>query len=150
MSTDNNKWQKFKEAADLEPDAPAEQPHATQTLEDDVVKEEAPVQSQSGLEHLSHEDLEEKLTLAEKQNHEYWEKLTRLSAELDNVRRRAEKDVAAAYQYGAEKLIKGLLPVMDSFDQALLLVDKEEQSAMYDGLHLTQKLFLDTQTQHIN
>lgn len=147
----NDKWQKFKEAAELEQDSCAEQEtnqsdgQVSQQTDD---AEKTSQKAQPGLEHLSYEALEEQLTLTEQQKHEYWEKLTRMSAELDNVRRRAEKDIASAHRYGAEKLIAGMLPVLDSLDQALLLVDQEKHTAMYDGLHLTQKLFLDTLTKH--
>lgn len=143
MTNENNKWQKFKETADLE-EASALDTESNPVSEHALENETPSAKVQPGLEHPSYEALEEKLTLSEQQNFEYREKVARLNAELDNVRKRAEKDVAGAYQFGAEKLIKGLLPVIDSLDQAILLMDKESQTAMYDGLHLTQKLFLDT------
>ena len=64
-------------------------------------------------------------------------------AELDNVRRRAEREVANAHRYGLEKLINSLLPVVDSLEQALQLAEKSEDPAMHEGLELTMKLFLD-------
>ena len=39
-----------------------------------------------------HAELEEKLTLAEQKAHDNWEKSVRALAELDNVRRRAERE----------------------------------------------------------
>lgn len=98
---------------------------------------------ESALEHPSYAALEEKLTLAEQQAHENWEKSVRAVAELENVRRRADRDVENAHRYGQEKLIDSLLPVVDSLEQALLSGDKEEHGAMYEGLELTLKLFLD-------
>ena len=64
-------------------------------------------------------------------------------AELDNVRRRAERDVANSHRYGVEKLITSLIPVMDSLEQALQLADPTTQASMHEGLQLTMKLFLD-------
>lgn len=96
------------------------------------------------LEHLDYEELEEKLTLAEQKVHENWEKAVRMTAELDNVRRRAARDVEQAHRYGSEKLITSFLPVLDSLEQAIQLVNKDTHSAMFEGLQLTMKLFLDT------
>jgi molecular chaperone GrpE len=66
-------------------------------------------------------------------------------AELDNVRRRMEREVANAHKYGMEKLVSALLPVVDSLEQALQLADKDKSTdpAMYEGLELTMKLFID-------
>lgn len=95
------------------------------------------------LDHPSYIELSEKLTLAEQQAHENWEKAVRAQAELDNVRRRAEREVANAHRYGVEKLISDLLPVIDSLEQALQLAVKAEDSSMREGLELTLKLFTD-------
>ena len=99
--------------------------------------------STAGLEHPSYPDLEEKLTLAEQKSHDNWEKLTRAMAELENVRRRAERDVANAHKFSLERFANQLLPVVDSLEQALQLADKVENKAMHEGLELTMKLFVD-------
>lgn len=83
------------------------------------------------------------MTLAEQQAHENWEKSVRAMAELENVRRRAERDISNAHRYGLEKFITSLLPVADSLEQAMQLADKSAQDGMYEGLELTMKLFLD-------
>ncbi|HBB52662.1 MAG TPA: nucleotide exchange factor GrpE, partial [Legionellales bacterium] len=62
------------------------------------------------LNHPSYIELEEKLTLAEQKAHENWEKSVRAMAEVDNIRRRAERDVEHAHRFGVEKLIKEILP----------------------------------------
>lgn len=100
-------------------------------------------ESPFGLEHPTYPDLEEKLTLAEQKAHENWEKATRAMAELENVRRRAERDVTNAHKYSLDRFIDGLLPVVDSLEQALQLADKVANAAMHEGLELTMKLFLD-------
>jgi molecular chaperone GrpE len=95
------------------------------------------------LEHPSYLALEEKLTLAEQKAHENWEKTVRAMAELDNVRRRAERDVTNAHRYGQEKLIDSFLPVIDSLEQAIQLTEDKTDDSMREGLLLTLKLFLD-------
>lgn len=95
------------------------------------------------IDHPDYSDLEEKLSLAEKKVHENWEKATRAVAELENIRRRTERDIANAHKYGLEKFIDGLLPVLDSLEQALQLADEDTHKGMHEGLTLTMKLFLD-------
>jgi molecular chaperone GrpE len=99
--------------------------------------------SEAALEHDSYAVLEEKLTLAEQKAHENWEKAVRAVAELENVRRRTERDIANAHRYGQEKLIYAFLPVIDSLEHALEAVDKATMDSMREGLALTLKLFMD-------
>lgn len=129
-----NKWEKIKEGGGEAAPESAEQ----DSFDEDVSTPEAE------LSHLNYGELEDKLTEAEQKAHESWEKLVRMTAELDNVRRRAARDVEQAHRYGQEKLIISLLPVLDSLEQAIQLVDQNSAPAMFEGLQLTMKLFLDT------
>ena len=110
---------------------------------DELAEGEVPAQDHIGLEHPSYAALEEKLTLAEQKAHENWEKSVRAMAEVDNVRRRAERDIEHAHRYGLEKLISSLLPIVDSLEQALQMVDHNVNTGMREGLELTMKLFVD-------
>lgn len=132
MSQKSDKdWKKFKE----------ENAGPNESVEEAAV-DSADV-SHGALDHPSYIALEEKLTLAEQQVHENWEKSVRALAELDNIRRRAERDVAHAHRYSLEKFGEALLPVVDSLEQALQLADKEDDASMKEGLELTMKLFVD-------
>lgn len=128
---DKKDWNKFKEE---------------NKVEESSIEEDSSVElehEEYALDHPSYMALEEKLTLAEQKAHEHWEKSVRALAELDNVRRRMDREVANAHKYGMEKLITSLLPVMDSLEQALQIADKSSNEAMYEGLELTMKLFND-------
>jgi molecular chaperone GrpE len=95
------------------------------------------------LSHPSYIELEEKLTLAEQKAHENWEKSVRALAEVDNIRRRAERDVEHAHRFGVEKLIKELIPVLDSMEQALQAAIQANDQSMIEGIELTHKLMID-------
>lgn len=100
----------------------------------------------SGLEHSDYETLQKKLTEAESQAHDNWEKAVRATAEVENVRRRAKLDVEGAHKYGSEKFIISLLPVIDSLEQSLQGVSadsSDELNSMKQGIELTLKLFAD-------
>jgi molecular chaperone GrpE len=127
-STSSKKdWKKFKE----------------DQAQDSLVTESSESEPQpSALSHASYLELEEKLTLVEQQSHENWEKSVRALAELDNVRRRAERDVSNAHRYSLEKFAGALLPVVDSLEQALQLAHQSNDAGMTEGLELTMQLFV--------
>lgn len=129
-------WKKFKEDSTVQDDV-----NLNESADDAIVDSADP--AKNTLDHPSYKELEEKLTLAEQQAHENWDKSVRAMAELDNIRRRAERDVANAHRYSLEKFSSALLPVVDSLEQALQLADKESDSSMREGLELTMKLFVD-------
>lgn len=131
-------WHQFKEEHEHEE-------QLTNESDEEILEETSDVaEPQEGsLEHASYVELSEKLTLAEQQSHENWEKAVRAQAELDNVRRRAEREIVNAHRYGIEKLLSSLLPVIDSLEQALQLAIKAEDVSMCEGLELTLKLFVD-------
>ena len=86
--------------------------------------------------------LEAEKSRAEKQ----WDIAVRAKAEAENMRRRAERDVEKAHRYSVEKLLKELLPVLDSLEQGLASIDPEDEAlqAVHHGMELTHKIFLDT------
>lgn len=131
-------WGKFKEESEL----------LNEQFEEELSEQAEEQEGGISLDHPSYEELEQKLTLSEKTAHDNWEKSVRAMAELDNVRRRAEREVANAHRYGLEKMINSLLPVADSLEQALQLADKNADVAMHEGLELTMKLFLGVLEKH--
>ena len=139
MTKENDKkdWNKFKEEHDNQLD------NEFMDEEENIEEASEEQNNEAALDHPSYVELEEKLTLAEQKAHENWEKSVRALAELDNVRRRMEREVANAHKYGAEKLISALLPIVDSLEQALQLAEKSDDAAMHEGLELTMKLFID-------
>jgi molecular chaperone GrpE len=86
----------------------------------------------------------------ETQVEELREALLRSQADLQNVRRRAERDVENAHKYAVEKFVKDLLAVLDSMDRALELAETTEgfDAAMLEGTQMTHKLLLDTASKH--
>ncbi|MEK9670845.1 MAG: nucleotide exchange factor GrpE, partial [Gammaproteobacteria bacterium] len=86
----------------------------------------------------------------ETQVEELKEALIRSQADLQNVRRRAERDVENAHKYAVEKFVKDLLAVLDSMDRALELAENTEgfDAAMLEGTQMTHKLLLDTAAKH--
>ena len=73
---------------------------------------------------------------------EHWDQILRLQAELENTRRRAERDVESAHKYGLEKFAQELLPVKDSLEMGLAAAsgDEETVAKLREGTELTLKM----------
>ena len=87
------------------------------------------------------EILQSKLAEAEAKAQENWDKLLRANAELENVRRRAEREVANNAKFAAEKVISDLLGVIDSLELGLKSAqdEKVDRAALVEGVELTHK-----------
>ena len=86
----------------------------------------------------------------ETQLEELKEALLRSQADVQNGRRRAERDIENAHKYAIEKFIKDLLAVLDSMERALELAATTDgfDMAMLEGTQMTHKLLLDTVSRH--
>jgi molecular chaperone GrpE len=67
---------------------------------------------------------------------ENWELLLRTKAEMENLRRRTQKDLENAHKFGTEKLVSELLPIMDSMELGLSIDDPSVES-IREGMGLT-------------
>ena len=63
-----------------------------------------------------------KLADAEAKAQEHWDQLLRSRAEMENLQRRAERDLANAHKFALEKFALELLPVRDSLELGLSAV----------------------------
>lgn len=87
--------------------------------------------------------LEAELQKSEEKAQENWDKLLRSMAELENTKRRAEKDVRDAHRYALDRFIDALIPILDSLEQALLnCTEASDSQAMRNGIELTLKMFI--------
>ena len=84
------------------------------------------------------EELQEQVSKANDQ-------VLRVQAEMQNVRRRVERDVENAHKYALDKFTAELLTVVDNLERALSTIDAADdaQKAVATGLELTLKSFFD-------
>ena len=96
-----------KEHETAQPDAPAVKPAEAASPQPEAEKNGAG------------EELRARLEAKEKEAAENYDRYLRAMAELENTRKRAARDKEDAIKYGNEKLIKDILPILDSLDRAL-------------------------------
>lgn len=78
------------------------------------------------------------LQAAEQKAAEHHEAWLRAKAEGENIRRRAQEDVAKASKFAAEKFASAMLPVKDSLEAALA-TENQTLESLRQGVELTLK-----------
>lgn len=79
--------------------------------------------------------------LAEKQ--ELYDRLLRKQAELENLRKRLQREKEDFLQHATADLIRALLPVLDGFDRALNHRDSNVPEQFYQGVEIIYGEFLE-------
>ncbi|MEW5737827.1 MAG: nucleotide exchange factor GrpE [Myxococcota bacterium] len=123
------------------PPEPSSAPEAP-SAEDPKDKEIASLKAELEFSMARGRDLMQKL----KDEHE---KMLRAAADLENYKKRAQKEKEEVQKFGVEKLLKDVLPVFDNFDRAL---DHANSAADFDsfkkGVMMIRKQFEDTLGKH--
>lgn len=88
-------------------------------------------------------ELQKQLAKAEQKAAENWDKVLRIQAEMENLKRRTQKDLESAHKYGLEKFAKELLSVIDSLELGIQAAsgDAPEVVKLREGSELTIKQF---------
>ena len=110
----------------------AEQPAGT-PLEGEPVEEAAP----------SNDELVAK---AQAEAREWQDKFMRLHAEWDTYRRRTTEQREAEKARATEKLVSGLLPVIDDFERTIDYATKNGEIGLFDGVKAVHAKFIDVLT----
>ena len=79
------------------------------------------------------------------------DRLMRSMADLENLRKRADRDRKDAELYGGTKLARDLLSVFDNMSRALDNIDddlRQKAAALIEGLELTQRELLSVFSKH--
>ncbi|MFH1092068.1 MAG: nucleotide exchange factor GrpE, partial [Pseudomonadota bacterium] len=71
----------------------------------------------------------------------YLDQCLRAQADLENTKKRLEREKAEFFKFANENLIKDLLPVLDNLERALNHAEENEaeSSALIDGVRLTHR-----------
>lgn len=127
MSSTAPKDAEPRTAADADP-RPADDPEATAVLTESPVAPRAAAQ------------LEQLLADAEAKAQDNWNSYLRAVAELENIRKRAQRDVENAHRYGLERFAQELLGVKDTLEMGLEAGDKADARTLLLGKEATLQL----------
>lgn len=115
---------------------PNQDPQSTVTPEEPALQEPPSLEKQI-------DELKQELAAAEQKAQENWDKALRAQAEMENLRRRTQKDLEDAHKFALTGFAKALLPVLDSLELGLQAAsgDSEEVKKFREGSELTIKQF---------
>jgi molecular chaperone GrpE len=91
-------------------------------------------------ESLLDEGLRAALAQAEQTARAQHEQYLRAAAELDNVRKRAQRDIESAHRYALERFAGELLPVLDSLELGVRSAAQGDSQSLLSGQEATLKL----------
>lgn len=112
-------------AADVQPEQLPAKPDVPRPTSADFL---SPAESMPGVEALL-----KKAELAAQEHHDAW---LRAKAEADNVRKRAQAEIASAHKFAVESFATELLAVKDSLEAALA-TDNATADSLRSGVELT-------------
>ncbi len=91
---------------------------------------------------LPEQGLESALKEAEEKAQDHWDRYLRAAAELDNYRRRMQRELEAARKFGHESLAAEILRVKDSLEMGLVALGEQgaDPEKLREGKEATLKL----------
>lgn len=86
--------------------------------------------------------IEEQLQKAQLTIKEYWDQIMRMRAEIENNRKRAERDIENAHKYAIKNFAESLLPVIDSMEmgQTAAVAENATLDSIREGSELTMNM----------
>lgn len=116
---------------DLENSDDAQKNEGDKPFTDDETEE-----AESGNQETDIADLQAKVE-------ENYNQYMRARAELDNLRKRHQRELEQAHKYAIDKFVSELIPIKDSLEMGLQAASDEQQDAarIIEGTELTNKMF---------
>ena len=89
-----------------------------------------------------HAELTGMLEDARSKADEHWNQCLRLQADIENLTKRAERDLANAHKFALERFAQDLLPVRDSLEMGLSASGQEnaDPAKLHEGVDLTLQM----------
>jgi len=114
--------------------------------EDPDIQKQGPLEDEPGdmtSEDIASQTPEEKIEKAETETKEAYDRFLRASAELENYKKRTQKEMAEFRKYANASLVKELLGVVDNLERAIESSNgSNEEGQLSEGLDLTLKELL--------
>jgi molecular chaperone GrpE len=86
--------------------------------------------------------LEEQLAAKEKEARENWDRFLRERADLENYRKRVNREKEELLNYGNKSLIEEILPIVDNLERALDHASEDGMTAVVEGIRMTHSMLI--------
>lgn len=116
--------------------------------------EKTEVLPETAVQLVEMERLKSELLASEERARTHWDQYMRALAEMDNLRKRAARDLEGTRQFAVEKFAQDLIGVKDSLELALANAGKADTASLIEGqsatLRLLAKAFEKAQIEEVN
>jgi len=130
---------------------PVEEQPVVEIVEQDVISETAPIEdivemSEENDQSILIEKLQQELAQLQFQVADYKDRFVRQQAEMENTRKRLQRDVEDAHKFALKNIANELLPVCDSMEMEQAAAQKEnaDMNALREGSALIYKMLSGT------
>lgn len=103
--------------------------------EDNEQQESPPMEAAEAVDPVS--ELKEQLAAKEIEAAANWDKYLRERADMENYRKRTQREKEELIKYGNETLLMEILPAVDNLERALEHLDPESQDQVVIGIRMT-------------
>ena len=100
-------------------------------------------------------NLQQEVEKLKQESSDNYDKFVRAMADMDNIKRRSEKEKSDIRQYALESFLREMLPILDSFDQATDGSEKDEPAAkgetgesFFEGMLMVKRQLSETLEKH--
>lgn len=108
------------------------------------VPEIEPEASSNSLDGDAPLSLEEQLAVKTKEAGENWDRFLRERADMENYRKRVNREKEELLNYGNKSLIEEILPVIDNLERALAHASEDGFGAVVEGIRMTHGMLLNS------
>jgi len=130
---------------------PVEEQPVVEIVEQDVISETTPIEdivemSEENDQSILIEQLQQELAQLQFQVADYKDRFVRQQAEMENTRKRLQRDVEDAHKFALKNIANELLPVCDSMEMEQAAAQKEnaDMNALREGSALIYKMLSGT------
>ena len=87
-------------------------------------------------------ELEGLLAAKEAESKENWDRFLRERADMENLRKRTNREKEELLNYGTKSILEEILPVVDNLERALEHANEESLSALVEGIRMTHGILI--------
>ena len=113
------------------------------TVELSGIEPDAPLENEnSDTEPAVELSLEDRLAAKEKEARENWDRFLRERADMENYRKRVNREKEELLKYGNKSLIEEILPIVDNLERALEHSSEDGMTAVVEGIRMTHSMLM--------
>lgn len=116
------------------------EPEVVETAAEETTEEETEATAKESEELTPEEQLQQELEAAREETQKNWDLYLRERAEMDNLRKRHQRDKEDAIRFANDRLLKEMIPVLDNLERAVEHAEQgedDDSKGLLEGVNMT-------------